>query len=425
MSKWVTRIEEHQIFETFDVLQIRLEESKLKEEVLSIDATDDLERIFNGVHYIINLLDKVEPTLIVPNWLNPLNTSLTQISNSINQFNNTSNIVHLNTANNHLDNALSQLSAIHVLATPSEVESLREVSSSFRRSCSQLIRNLESEVLQTDEASKALKAKLDELSSETVEQKKRLDEAITNFSENFNASQTKRNEEFSSLKEQSKTTFLNIIDYCQESFGNFQSKTNEQSIELQEELRNEHSTLLETVQKENSRVLEDIENYKIKAEEIVGIISMTGMVGGYQKVANQEKRAFERWRWATVISMTLLIAFGVHTFFTTVSQNFEPAVFVNRLFVTLTFVLLSGYAALQSDRHRKAEVENRRMELELASFDPFLATLSEDERNELKKKMAERIFGRHTTLNDNNEHVPNHILVELLKTLQSTGKLKS
>jgi hypothetical protein len=33
------------------------------------------------------------------------------------------------------------------------------------------------------------------------------------------------------------------------------------------------------------------------------------------------------------------------------------------------------------------------MELELASFDPFLATLEDNERNALKKQIADRMFG--------------------------------
>lgn len=426
MSEWVDRIENHEIFNTFESLNKLLDENRVKAEKTSTEAIDALDRVSSGVRHIESLLNRVDPILIVPSSLNQLNASLNKISASMALFKQTSGLVHLISGNTQLDTALPQLSTIHVLATPSDVDNLREASSSFRRSCAQLNKNLEIEIEKTLSTSENLKTKLDELSTEITNQKTRLDDAITNFTESFNTSQSKRTEEFSSFKEQFKTDVSDFINKSQNSFTIFMSESKENLTQLHDDMNSEHLTLLKTTEENNNNTMKDIEKHKTEAERLVGIISMTGMVGGYQKVANKEKSAFVRWRIGTVICMILLVTFGVYTFYTTVSENFDSAIFANRLFVTVTLALLSGYSALQADRHRKAEVENRRMELELASFDPFLASLTDEERNELKKNMAERIFGRHATSHKNNEQVSPNALVDLLKqALESIGKSKN
>jgi len=426
MSQWVDRINDHPIFETLKKINQSLEESTSKAEAASIEAVEALDRISNGSRFIEGMLGRVEPMLIVPTWLDSLNSSLTQISACVTQFGKTSDIGQLNNGNTHLDTALSQISTIHVLATPSDIDNLREASSTFRRACGQLSRNLEAEVEQTRSASAALKTKLDELTTEVTTQKKRLDDAITSFTDSFNTAQSTRNEEFSSTKEKLKTDISSVVSTSQESISTLLSKGKEAMEQLQKNLQDNHNTHLKTTEEKSERHLEDIGKHKDEAERLVGIISMTGMVGGYQQVANKERNSFVRWRIGTVLCMILLASFGFYTFYTAVSPHFEPAAFANRLFVTVTLALLAGYSAFQADRHRKSEIENRRMELELASFDPFLASLTDEERNELKKTMADRIFGRYPTHADENEPVSPSSIVDLLKlALESLAKAKN
>jgi hypothetical protein len=49
---------------------------------------------------------------------------------------------------------------------------------------------------------------------------------------------------------------------------------------------------------------------------------------------------------------------------------------------------------MQVSRHQKNERGLRQAELEIASLDPFLATLDDKDRNEVKKEFASRYFGQ-------------------------------
>lgn len=426
MSTWVDRINDHPIFKTLTKLNQSLEESKSKAEAASIEAVEALDRISNGSRFIEGLLNRVEPILIVPTWLDQINSSLTQISACVTQFGTASDIGQLNSGNAHLDTALSQISTIHVLATPTDIDNLREASATFRRACGQLSRNLEADVEQTRSASVTLKAKLDELTTEITTQKKRLDDAITGFTESFNTAQSARNEEFSTTKEKLKSDISSVIAKSQESVSALISEGKEAINQLQKNLQENHDAHLKSTIEKSEGLVENIGKHQDEAERLVGIISMTGIVGGYQQVADKERDSFVRWRIGTVLCMILLASFGFYTFYTAVSPNFEPAAFANRLFVTVTLALLAGYSAFQADRHRKSEIENRRMELELASFDPFLASLTDEERNELKKVMADRIFGRNAIHTNENEPVSPGSIVDLLKlAVESLAKSKN
>jgi hypothetical protein len=64
-----------------------------------------------------------------------------------------------------------------------------------------------------------------------------------------------------------------------------------------------------------------------------------------------------------------------------------------RLGITLALAIPATYAARESSGHRKVERATRRLELELASLDPYLEKLPEEMRHEVKKGLSERFFG--------------------------------
>ncbi len=278
----------------------------------------------------------------------------------------------------------------------------------------------------TKTAATALHTRLDEFGQELVGQKQRIDAAITSFTQTFNDAETSRASDFSRQKDEFFTDFnqrksdweasINTaIAEARNKFETLSAKGEQdfsaglstligQGNELIGKFRGDFEALSAKGEKDfeaaislqmtqGNELMEKLKADKDEAERLVGIISMTGMVGGYQKVANQEQSAFKFWRWITLGSMVVLCSFALYAFINATSTEFQAGAFANRIFVTVTLAVLAGYCAFQADRHRRAETINRRMELELASFDPFLATLKDDERNELKKQIADRVFG--------------------------------
>jgi hypothetical protein len=176
----------------------------------------------------------------------------------------------------------------------------------------------------------------------------------------------------------------------------------------------EHYTSL---QKQVTGLLTVIEEQKRHAEKLVGIITDTGMVGGYQRIADEERRASRLWKGIAFFTMIGLICFAVWAFNATLERPFDWGPAISKLLVTLAFVFLAGYAGIQVERHQRTERTNRRLELALASVEPFLATLSAEERNEVKKQLAEKLFIQADEHAAPAEHIEAKPVVDMVKAI--------
>lgn len=425
MSQWVQRIEEHQVMSDMTTLITAIESSQQRALELSPEAVESLDRVHRIVTHIRSVVSRVDPLLVVPAWLDNMKTGITQATTHINQFRGDGTLAHLTNANAQIESALTYTSNFHVLLATSDIDELRESSSTFRRACGQFTRNLDDEVGKTKTTATTLKEKLDELTLEVTNQKQRIDSAITSFTQTFNDAETTRAKDFATNKEKLKTDFEEGFDEWSSAAEKLREASQEAFDDLLKKIDEGYRSSLNAAEVEGKKVLASLNAHKEEAERLVGIISMTGMVGGYQRVANAERDAFVRWRIGTVGSMAVLALFAMITFYAAVSAEFQPGVFANRIFVTVTLAILAGYTAFQADRHRRAEIENRRMELELASFDPFLASLTDQERNELKKQVADRLFGRTSSEKTSSESLsPNNVFDLLKMTLENLTKGK-
>jgi len=89
-----------------------------------------------------------------------------------------------------------------------------------------------------------------------------------------------------------------------------------------------------------------------------------------------------------------LAGVAIWAFWVATHTQFNWGLFSSRIFVALPFGIIAAYAARQADKHHDLERRNRRVELELASIDPYILPLPEEVRHEVKRQLAERLFGQ-------------------------------
>ncbi len=134
------------------------------------------------------------------------------------------------------------------------------------------------------------------------------------------------------------------------------------------------------------------------AKRIVGLIGNTGMTGHYQKVANNNKRAAEILRVLALLFFVGLVA-GVSWVVSGIgADNFSWEVAVFRVLVVATFLAPALYCARESNKHREEEHHNRRIELELASIEPYLDKLPEEKAQQIIEQLASQYFGNHSNI---------------------------
>jgi hypothetical protein len=92
-----------------------------------------------------------------------------------------------------------------------------------------------------------------------------------------------------------------------------------------------------------------------------------------------------------------LIVFAILTFTTLAHEEVRLTLVGARAITVIAFGIGVAWAARQADKHQAEERRCRRMELELAAIQPYLANLPEKDQWEVKKGFADRVFGQRDT----------------------------
>jgi hypothetical protein len=396
MSQWIERIQGHAIFKELADLEQSVESSReaAQADSISFEAWERIERI---TKFIRAFLSDIDPLLVPPSHLSNSHGQLQQARAQLNNFASNRNGAHLNEANNQLDNVLSYLGSIPRLDKAASTQELGEAASSYKKSVSGLVRSLEKQLAGVVGEKNALQSKLQELTAEVTAQKQRADNVIAQMQQQFSTAQearqseattleTKRSNEFEAAEEARADESEQAQVVREKSFSEFLVASETQHAALREELFNNGKSLINA-----------LETQKAHAEKVVGIISTEAVAHGYGKTANEERDAAKMWRWIAVGALVCWIIAGVFFFALTYDKELSLSALARQFLISTPFVLLAGFAALQVSKHQRAERINRQQELEIAAIDPYLATFDDETRNEVKRTLAEKLFGQRET----------------------------
>ena len=129
-----------------------------------------------------------------------------------------------------------------------------------------------------------------------------------------------------------------------------------------------------------------------EAEKIIGLISMKGLAQGYQKIANDEGKEALFWNIGSIASMIAVITLGI-IFLLMHEGVFDWTTLISRMILTGIGLTLFTYCAKQATNHRDEERRNRKIELELASLDPYLKDFDSAKQKQVKETLVNKYFG--------------------------------
>jgi vacuolar-type H+-ATPase subunit H len=232
----------------------------------------------------------------------------------------------------------------------------------------------------------------------------RLDSVVSEYQSQFSTAQESRQTEFSQALEEAKAQIRTSIEQSEQTIEEAVNEAKGNLSSLLEDTRTTTEDALgdvkekaeeqqEELEKRSEDRIKQLDSLLEKAVKTVGAIGSTGMAGGYQLVANDEKKAANSWRrWAVA---ALLGAIGATVFAVAhgISNGFHVDTFFAKWAVSIPFAALAAYAGVESSKHREQARINRQIELQLASLDAYLATLPETEQTRVRAKLADRFFG--------------------------------
>lgn len=167
-----------------------------------------------------------------------------------------------------------------------------------------------------------------------------------------------------------------------------------------------------------------------KIKSLYGLVATDSVAGGHVSIADRELASAQVWQKTTVGSIVAAIIWIIYSIFC-LQPTLEPAqVFWLQIgkSISLTALLLSlaVYASKQAALHRMNERRFRSFFLQVQAFDPFIESLSDLDKQELKKDLSKRIFGPEDVRPDDAVLDPSALgeVEKMVGFLERVGKLK-
>lgn len=204
-------------------------------------------------------------------------------------------------------------------------------------------------------------------------EKARVDQLITDQQAQFEAAHRQQQDAFDSLREELR----------QEAAGTLA------------EFKDKAEATAERLDAEAEKVLEDVQARRADVERLYGVITDTSTTGAFRDEAKAQKEAADKWRWVAVgfgVISALVAILAIVLAFVAPDKATTTSAITAKVTATLVAAGLAAYAGRQSGRHREREEEAKRLELELAAFPPFIDSLDESQKRDVRKAFADRAF---------------------------------
>lgn len=397
MRMWENRVISDELVEQVKALGAELEQIIADDEY----TLSTLARLNRLKSMLDNFLEKPDAEMVTPTMTASLKDSLGPLISSLVTLRKAPSKANVDETDRYTDglvNSMRQLPLTEDDNPSRELDGLKRLATEAVGDLEKSLGELRAEnaVLKSDLAETELKRatidqsvgqQLTDLTAAVSSEKARLGDILAQFQSQFSAAQEARLNEFQETKE---------------------------------ELRHDVGQHMVTIRMDAESTLEKLKEYLKQAGEVVNAIGIEGMAGAFKTVADDQKRYADRLQFGAIVAFVLtslaaLWAFGASH---DPGQTFELSEFLGRLSLSVPVGAAGAYCISQSSRHRHREERARQVEMELEAIDPYLALLPDDDRNEIKKKLALAWFGQTALpVDPKDDAFPANVAAELVKLL--------
>lgn len=193
-----------------------------------------------------------------------------------------------------------------------------------------------------------------------------------------------------------KNEALAVNARMQQEFSEAETKRNAAFIEKINEINSTAEQARSNLSTAAKNSLDALAKNEQDARKIVQVVGNIGTTANFQKIAEDEAKQANFWRWVTFGLFALGIAVAIKTFIKfldaepTPEHAWSAAI---RLLYAIAVTTPAWYAAKESARHRTNSDTAKRTELELASLGPFIELMPEDKKVSIREALVQKYFG--------------------------------
>lgn len=391
MARLEDRLRDHPLYAQIDAIRNHVSELDDDARAAVSEHVDDvIERVPKVLTYVEGILKTADAALTTESGLAGLDSALSNAAGAASQLKESPQVAP--TLDQHLEEALVAAGPL-VAASALIAERADAAAGAFDTALTDTVKEVDARSKALSEELTALderraqaaaeqeaaeeqrrqefSAGLDALTTRVDGEAQRTDQLISTLQTQFDSGQTEQKQAFDTLREGFEEQAKAAIDGLQES-----------ARQTGEDLSEQAEEVLVAVRKRRTDV-----------EELYGVITDTSTTGAFRDEAKDQKEAADRWRWVAVgfgvVAVALAIVALTGAF---ESETSGAGAVVAKITATLVAAGIAAYAGRQSGRHREREEEAKRLELELAAFPPFIESLDDDQKRDVRKEFADRAF---------------------------------
>lgn len=360
----IDEYKKHIVFQT-------IEHTRNKTQVLSQDYKDLIEMILATITYLEIRVNNTNPIFLTDDILNSINKEFSNINTYIDQFLNQKNTSYLSSIKNSIKSILMSLNN----SLPFLIDTLKDSNiSSFFEDLKLIFDRAKKDLEQHYENNiNTLNKKNQELVDKNQKNEQKINELTTLLSKKEN---------------QFNTELQNI----QNRFNQYQVDLNSKFNNLLREIEQKIDSYIKDTQSKIDTNIKLINQKKEEALKIVNVISNIGVTGNYQKNADSHRKQANCFRIIAILFMLASIFWLGFTLIGMSKNSYDWHISLIRILATIIFIYPAQYAARESSEHRRLENIYRKMELDLATINPFIELLDEQTKKQIKEKLVDRYF---------------------------------
>lgn len=354
------------------------------------------------------------PILVQEAELTGLTAEVEAGTMQINTFIGNNNIGLIQNAVNSITSAINRARNLPMLLTKGDFDFSKAVAT-FQESIESAYRNIEAsnkklqvELNATQEDLASKNAQIATLQQQLATKETEIQNFLTKYEADFEVIKTNNNAAIESEKKKFNESLEADRKVYKADFE-VDKETNKKDFEGQKE----------KFEKSATEIIGNLNTKLSEANKIVNIVGNVGVTGNYQKIANENKKTANFFRWIALGFMVTMSGLLIWSIIDLSTGEFNLYKSLVRILAAAVLTYPAVYAARESAKHRKLETQNRNLELELASIGPFIELLPEDKKENIKEELVKKYFGNHiqTSESKEEEDVSINALEKILKAI--------
>ena len=402
MNTYQERFKQHPLQASLEALQAAIERVRLANQSVE-DGTIFAEsnevqraafaRLFRVATFMSNSVKSCDASIWTQAAMTAAQTAVTGLTTAIEQYEASKSVAHFEAAG---DTALDQFrnASISRFSTTA-----KDAEDAFFKFCERaeagigsiegLSRSIKEKEQKITTARDSFLTKIADLGTQLEgfklqfeKQKERVDKLISSQQQTFQTTQTERATSFTQEAETRKATYTQESETRKTTFDQW-SKDSAEKFEK----------LLTDSKSDAALNLAKMNEHLDRAKEILGIVAASVVGGHYKETAERDFKSANIYRWLALAFFVIMAGLISYVVLSINSKDFRWEMGLFRVGVGMALLIPAYYCAKESTKHREAEKRNRRLQIELATIEPYLEKLnSPQEMQEILKEKANSYF---------------------------------